>query len=101
MFTRQVAPGIMLRQIQMNDANPLFELVERDRAYLRQWLPWVDYTETVDDVHRFIQRTHNQFEANLGPNAAIVIEGRVAGTIGCHPIDWSNRHCSIGYWIAA
>ena len=27
--------------------------------------------------------------------------GAIIGAIGCHPIDWANRHCSIGYWIDA
>ena len=26
---------------------------------------------------------------------------RFAGSIGCHPIDWPNRSCSIGYWLDA
>ena len=37
--------------------------------------------------------------AARGPNAAIWIDGAFAGSVGCHPIDWPNRNCSIGYWI--
>src|SRR5215813_15024470 len=98
-FTRQVASGIDLRQFEMRDAEELFALVEANRAYLREWLPWVDYTASADDVRRFIQRTQNQFAGNQGPQAAIRVDGRIAGTIGCHPIDWPNKHCSIGYWL--
>ena len=101
MFVRQVAPGIELRVLELHDAEEMFAVVQRNRAYLRQWLPWVDFTESAEDVRRFIQRTRNQYEANLGPQAAIVIDGRIAGTAGCHPIDWANKHCSIGYWIDA
>jgi len=46
MFTRQVAPGIELRQFAFDDAEPLFAVVERNRLYLREWLPWVDLTES-------------------------------------------------------
>ena len=101
MFTRQVGPGIELRLLEMHDAEELFAVVERNRAYLREWLPWVDLTESAEDVRRFIQRTQIQYEANQGPQAAIAIDGRLAGCAGCHPIDWPNKRCSIGYWIEA
>src|SRR4051794_25025002 len=100
-WSRTVAPDLVLRQFEAYDAEPLFALVQRQRAYLRQWLPWVDFTETVDDVRRFIVRTRNQFDANQGPQCAVVLNGEIAGSLGCHPIDWSNKHCSIGYWVSA
>jgi ribosomal-protein-serine acetyltransferase len=99
MFTRQVAPGIELRHFELQHAAELFAVVERNRVHLRQWLPWVDFTESADDIRRFIQRALNQNQANQGPQAAILIDGRIAGSVGCHPIDWANKHCSIGYWI--
>ena len=55
--------------------------------------------ESAEDIRRFIQRAINQYEANQGPQGAIVIDGRIAGSLGCHPIDWSNKNCSIGYWL--
>jgi ribosomal-protein-serine acetyltransferase len=100
-FTREVAPGIVLRQFELRDAEELFTLVEANREYLREWLPWVDYTVTVEEVRRFIQRAQNQFGANQGPQTAILFGGRIVGSVGCHPIDWPNRHCSIGYWLEA
>ena len=101
MFVRQVAPGIELRMLEMGDADELFTVIDRNRAYLREWLPWVDFTESSGDLRHFIQRVLNQYEANQGPQAAIRVDGAIAGCIGCHPIDWPNRHCSIGYWLEA
>jgi ribosomal-protein-serine acetyltransferase len=101
MFSREVALGIELRQFEMRHADELLAAVNRNREYLREWLPWVDYTESLEDVRRFIQRTLNQYEANQGPQAAILIDGQIAGSVGCHPIDWSNRNCSLGYWLEA
>src|SRR5436309_536427 len=101
MFTRQIAHGIEVRLLEMQDAEELFAMVERNRPYLREWLPWVDSTRSAEDVRGFIHRVHLQYEASQGPQAAIVMDGRIVGGIGCHPIDWSNKNCSIGYWIAA
>ncbi len=39
MFRREVAPGIEIRQFEMSDAEPLFDLVERNREYLWEWMP--------------------------------------------------------------
>jgi len=99
MFSRKVAPGIEIKLFELQDAEPAFEVVNRNRLYLRQWLPWVDYTKSADDIRHFITRVRTQYADNKGPQTGIWIDGRFAGSLGCHPIDWSNRNCSVGYWI--
>ena len=63
MFRRDVAPGISIRQFQPEDAEAVFAVVERQRDYLRQWLPWVDRTRSAGDVRDFISRALAQFDA--------------------------------------
>lgn len=101
MFRRTVAPGIEIRQFAGADAASIFAVVNRNREYLRQWLPWVDGTNSPEDIGEFISRVTDQYDAGLGPNAGIWIEGAFAGSIGVHPISWPNRNTSIGYWIEA
>ncbi|MDR3702249.1 MAG: GNAT family protein [Candidatus Sulfopaludibacter sp.] len=93
--------GIEVRQFELGDAGEVYAAVERNRQYLREWLPWVDQTHGPDQVRDFILRSLAQFHANEGPSAGIWIDGGFAGSIGCHRIDWANRSCSIGYWIDA
>ena len=100
MFRRQIAPGIEIRMFTLRDAEIVYAVAGRNRARLREWLPWVDKTESVQDVRDFITRVIAQMEANQGPNAGIWHGDELAGCIGCHPIDWANRNCSIGYWLA-
>jgi ribosomal-protein-serine acetyltransferase len=40
-----------------------------------------------------------QSEDRLGFQAAILCDGRIAGLIGFHRIDWANRLTSLGYWL--
>lgn len=101
MFRLAVAPGIEMRQYGPQDAEPIYALVDRNREHLRQWLPWVDHTHSAADVHDFIGRVRAQLDANQGPNTGIWADGVMVGNVGCHPIDWSNRNCSIGYWLDA
>jgi ribosomal-protein-serine acetyltransferase len=101
MFRVMVADGIEIRQFMADEADTVFAVVDRNREYLRQWLPWVDSTHSAQDVGHFIAGATAQFEAGLGPNAGIWLDGEFAGSIGCHTIDRIDRTCNIGYWIAA
>ena len=96
-----VEPGIELRQFEPRDAEPLLAAVERNRAYLREWLPWVDQTQSARDILHFFERVRQQFIEGRGPNAGIWIDGDLRGSIGCHAIEWANWNCSIGYWLDA
>jgi ribosomal-protein-serine acetyltransferase len=100
-FLRQAGEGVEIRQFELGDAAVVYAVAERNRQYLREWLPWVDQTRGPDQVRDFILRSLAQFHANEGPNAGIWIDGEFAGSIGCHRIDWANRSCSIGYWLDA
>ena len=100
MFQRTVAPGIEMRLFELHDADAVFAAVECDRGYLREWLPWVDMTHSAVEVRDFIGKALAQFENHQGPQCGIWIDGSLCGGFGCHPIDWSNRSCSIGYWLA-
>ncbi|HTS30778.1 MAG TPA: GNAT family protein [Bryobacteraceae bacterium] len=88
-----------MRQFEIRDAGAVFTTVDRNRAYLRQWLPWVDYTQSPEDIRQFIARVQAQYDANQGPQAGIWVKGELAGALGCHAIDWANRNSSIGYWV--
>ena len=101
LFRLAVAPGIELRQFEMRDAEAVFAVADRNRAYLREWLPWVDRTHSADEIRDYIAARLEQFEAHQGPSAAIWLNGAIVGAIGCHPIDWANQHCTLGYWIDA
>jgi len=101
MFRRTVAPGVEIKLFDTNEAKALFHVVERNRAHLRRWLPWVDQTHSVEDVRLFIMRVLDQYHSNLGPQCGLWTQGALRGTLGCHPIDWPNRNCSIGYWLDA
>jgi ribosomal-protein-serine acetyltransferase len=74
--------------------------VERERAQLREWLPWVDATKSEEDSLSFIRSVLEQFVTNHGFAAGIWAGEGLAGTVGLHRIDWLNRRVEIGYWLA-
>ena len=54
----------------------MFALTDKNRDYLREWLPWVDGARTVEDTREFIKGSLEQFAANEGFSAGSVAQGR-------------------------
>jgi len=66
---------------------------------LREWLPWVDGSSNSEVTKAFIESTMMQFSSNNGFQAGIWYKDELAGIIGYHGLDWSNKSTSIGYWL--
>lgn len=101
MLRWEVADGPTLTLVERRHASELYALVEANRARLRDWLPWVDGTQSPADTLQFIEGALRQFADGLGSQLALWHEGRIAGMIGFHPLDTANRAGEIGYWIGA
>lgn len=90
---------VVLKLLDSINADLLFELTDAGRPYLKEWLPWVDGTKSVEDTKSFIETTKKQFASNNGFQAGIWYQGNIAGVIGFHGMNWANRSTSIGYWL--
>jgi len=95
-----IAEGAELRLWEAGDAAELTAAIADNREHLATWLPWAE-THGFQDSVEFLDLKRLQIEANDGFEAAIVLDGRIAGGIGFHRVDWVNRSTSIGYWLAA
>lgn len=80
-------------------ARGVFRLTEQNRDFLREWLPWVDGVNELEDTSAFITGTIDQYEKGRGLHFLIEYQGIPAGVIGLHPIDRPNRNAEIGYWL--
>ena len=99
MFEHKVDDEIKLRLLEPRHAHELFALVDSNRQYLRQWLPWLDANVAVSDSLHFIQATQKQFADNSGFVTGIWYCGELVGLIGHNKIDWENRISWLGYWL--
>ena len=100
MFSHRIDENIELRLHQDRHAEELFSLVDRNRAYLREWLPWLDGTTTLDDESNFVMASLESFAQGEALTLGIWYQGRLAGTIGILGIKASSRKGEIGYWIS-
>jgi ribosomal-protein-serine acetyltransferase len=101
MVLLQVDEEICLKTLEIEDAEILFRLVEDNRSYLREWLPWVDANTTIEESKAFIKSAQEQQELNLGFQCGIWYHHQLSGVIGFHRIDWMNKNAEIGYWLGA
>ncbi len=100
MLKLQIDTQLSVQQLMLSDTEDLFSLIDTSRPYLRQWLPWVDLTQSPDDIRTFIQSTLDQRAENKALTCRITFRGRVAGIIGMEPLNWINSITELGYWLA-
>src|SRR5271166_1019329 len=99
MFRAQIGDHAYLQLLEERHAAEVFSLVDQERHYLREWLPWVDATQTPDDTLSFIRASLEQFASHHGFAAGIWSDRRFSGVIGTHKLDLLNRKGEIGYWL--
>lgn len=95
----KVSEKIELRLPAPIFAATLFEVVDENRLFLREWLAWVDKTNSIQDVKEFL-RTSQMF--NVGGQkltAFIFYDQKVVGSIGLVKIDKEHQFGEIGYWL--
>jgi len=92
---------LKLQQLRAADAPALFELVEKNRAQLRQFLGWLDHNLTEQETLSFIKRQQERQERGEALTLAIRNGESLIGLVGFHSIDLLNRSASVGYWLDA
>ncbi|WP_174733211.1 GNAT family N-acetyltransferase [Mesobacillus harenae] len=99
MFIHKIDETISLKLIDFNDAERIFELTDKSRNYLREWLPWLDFTTKVEDTKEFIQNSLKGYAENKSLTTVVLFNGEIIGVAGFNTINWSNKTAYIGYWI--
>ncbi len=95
-----VDENISLEFLEAIHAESLYNLVNANRAYLKQWLPWVDHMQSVADFQQYINNCNKQAAAQTDFGYSIVIDKNIVGRIGMHHINLQNKIGEIGYWLA-
>lgn len=100
MLTYSFAEGAELRLLEHHHARELFALIDRNRSYLRRWLPDWDVQRSLDDCKTLIKSSLEQLASNGGFLLGVWHQGRLAGAVGAGRFDWENRSTMVGYWLA-
>ncbi len=99
MLIIKINDELSLKLLELKDAEKIFELTNKSRAYLREWLPWLDTTTKLEDTVEFIKSSIKGAAENKGFNTVIIYRGEIAGVAGYNTINWANKTAYIGYWL--
>ena len=95
-----VNDNIRLEQIKLSMASEIFAAIDRDRLYLKQWLPFVDMTQDISDTEQFVKNVSSDKKYKRDDIYSIWYRETFAGLVGFKDTDWNNRKTELGYWLA-
>lgn len=85
-----------LRQLEIDDAQALFDILDSQREQMRVWLPFVDHTHQAENIRiafaSFATPPNMQFSIRNGKE--------IIGLIGFKDTDTVNKKTEIGYWLS-
>jgi ribosomal-protein-serine acetyltransferase len=99
-MTISISENITLELITEDHSQQIFDLVDANRTYLREWLPFVDRMQTVEFSENFVRGTMQRNKDGMEFAFVISENHRVIGRIGVYKIDHQNKIGEIGYWLA-
>ena len=100
MVQMPVREGIVMRSLTNADAPEVYKAIDANRAYLREWLTWVDGTDSPAAVESVIESWGKCFENKSDAVFGIFEKGAYIGNIGLHGLKSRNRSGMVGYWLA-
>lgn len=99
-FEIKVNETVSLKLLHVEDAQTVYNLVDRNREHLRPWFPWADTTLSVDDSKIFIEKCRDGFEQKKSLDLGVWYEGEYVGSMGFHTIRKTHEWVEIGYWLS-
>lgn len=99
MFIHKIDENISLKLIELHDAERVFAITDKSRNYLKEWLPWLDFTNNLEDTKDFIRGCLKGFVENNSLSTVILFNEEIIGIAGFNSINWSNKTAYIGYWL--
>ncbi|KXX70666.1 GNAT family N-acetyltransferase [Flammeovirga sp. SJP92] len=93
-------PKIKLKPLEMEDANAIFKIIDHQREYIGQWLPFVQYTREIEDTRKFVSSMLEGPEQHLSEVYSIMLNDELIGLISFKDISKVNQSTEIGYWIS-
>lgn len=95
----KVDDEILLVQLTPDDAEEIYLLVDGNREFLRTWLPWVDKTNSVEDVLTFRKEAEKKYQDKGAPTYKVIYKSESCGIAGLNHIQEDFKYTAIGYWL--
>jgi ribosomal-protein-serine acetyltransferase len=94
----EVEPDLWLRQLKLDQAEQLFELIDENREYLSEWLPYIHNTNEIGDVRSFVESEIDKRVCNQGYSYFIERRDKIIGHVSLMNLN-GDKEPEIGYWV--
>jgi ribosomal-protein-serine acetyltransferase len=98
-LTIDLDDDIQLRLPREEDAQEVFDLIQRDRDRFEPYMEWIFHVTEVEHELEFIRTRLAQFAVGSAIQLFIWKGGRIAGSIGTVVIDRENDAAEVGYMV--
>ncbi|MDR3208620.1 MAG: GNAT family N-acetyltransferase [Rickettsiales bacterium] len=98
-FPKQLKRGdIVLKKLKptFDNCKIVFDLMDKNRKFLRRWLRWIDAIKCKEDELGFLQKTSKSDNGEY----TILFRGKIVGMCGFHSFSDKNKNGEIGYWLS-
>lgn len=99
MFYRQIDHDLKVALSVPQFAQELFQLTDRNRQFLEEWLPWLDTIQCADDTKAFIELQLQRFSKGEVLHQSLFLKGRLCGVTAFNRVDHVSGIGYIGYWL--
>lgn len=95
-----IRDGLTMRSLSNNDSSEVYGVIDKNRKYLRTWLPWVDWTDSPHVIENVLASWEKDYENKSDIVMGIFEKGKYVGNMGLHDLKRSNQSAMIGYWLS-
>jgi ribosomal-protein-serine acetyltransferase len=99
MFFREIDRDIKLSLSIPQYAEEIFQLIDKNREFLKQWLPWLNSVQKISNTKEFIELQLLKFQQGEALHITIFYRDKIVGVVGFNQIDRFNSIGYIGYWL--
>ena len=92
----EVSDDIVLYQLSVDDIFKIFNTLNNEREYMREWLPFVDATKEIEDTGNYVRYVLQTADKQF----TIYYKDQFVGLIGFKDTDTDNKKTEIGYWLS-
>ena len=90
---------IELKTLSFDEVNKLYELIDKNRDYMGEWLIWVEKIKSVEDIEKMMQEWSKGREKGEKIHFGLLHQDKLVGVFYFGFINKDFRKGSIGYWL--
>ena len=87
----KVDENIVLKSFTVDDVEERYDIIDKNREFLKKWLGWLDFYHNKQDVIDFTQVCLNNEKNKISLPLAIYYNGQFAGSIELKDLDFRNK----------